>query len=112
MFSKRVPDYKREEAEDFLASEKNRIMKTPMQELIELFEARKLLIKDIDKKAVDSEAYNLLEELQDTLKDVFLSKEKQVIVDAYNMATKDGLSPNPDIAFKIGEQYYNETFNQ
>lgn len=80
--------------------------KTPIQKLIEWSQNDlEIFIEDTDEairifKAIEEKATQLLEE------------EKQMVVDAYDRSKTSVISSNAYIAFKTGEQYYNEKYEE
>jgi len=64
-------------------------MKTPMEELIETFENALQITVD------------------EQTKQIYLEKENQAIIEAYNTGAKD-----PFPICKLGAEYYKETFNK
>jgi len=71
---------------------------TPLQKL-------KTIVKDMIDNGGDPDLHAVITHIES-----LLAEEKQMVIDAYDTAVKFRFSSNSNEAFKTGEQYFNETF--
>ena len=87
-------------------------MKTPFQELIQGLEADANFLDGKNDKREDRIVGQYLRSIVGDLKNSWLEKEKQMIIDTFNKGHEDWLHEQNGEHFDTGENYYNQTFNK
>jgi len=84
---------------------------TPLQKLIDKLNQS---IKLYEESGSYDKFARRIDDLKDIIKEAesLLPEEKQMVIDAFDTAVKFRFSSNSNEAFKQGEQYFNETYNE
>jgi hypothetical protein len=84
-------------------------MKTAMQELLQILEVKILPCNDDNSYEYN---INVARNLINNIKEYWIIKEKEQIVDAYENGVGDENERNLSGQFTNAEEYYNQTYNQ